>query len=71
MDLELEAGADAGVHKGNVYVGYRRELNELELAAQKHILRQCPIKSTTDGEAVEQRVALSGAVGGVKKDACW
>ena len=58
---ELKAGADAGVDNRNIYVCDRRKLNDLELAAQKHILRQCPIKSATRGEAPEQRVALPRA----------
>jgi hypothetical protein len=59
--LELEAGADPGVDNGNIDGRYRRELNELELAAQKEILRQGPIESAADGDAPEKRIALPRA----------
>ncbi len=60
-DLELEADAHAPIDHRNAYVGYRRELNELKLAAQKHIPRHRPIKSAAGGDAPEQRIALPRA----------
>ena len=60
--LELEAGADAGADNGSHYIGYRCKLDVFKLAAQENILRERPIETATDREAIQERAILPGTV---------